>query len=1100
MSDTNVASLGFQVDSSGLDQAKQKLGETTEAAKRTEDQSKKTGDAISNIGKGGVSGLKSATTGFSELEQAAKTAGTSVGVLESMAKRSGVSIGEMAARVAAAKTGIDGAAVGTKELGAALLPIAPAATAAAAGLAGKSTALTDLNRAMRTASPLLNEFDSGLGHILSSSTRVRGSLGVLATVVGGEVVFALAKAADEVERSQKMFQALTGSATSGTAVFNAIKETARSSGLEFGTIASAIDKASQGMAKFADKNIIYANSADQAAQRSLKLNEAFGTLGRMLQTAGATAKEDSEIIGAVSQSIQRTGGITADTFQKIRDISLPMARAIADAFGKKDIDEFQQQLEKTPIKGEQLLQVLRAIKPMVDAAFDANPVTTFGQRVDEVQASWKKLVEDFGNAGGFNLARNALDTLGGILRQDAADIKGIGDALAYLADKASTALSVISQLNPMNLGAKLNQLGQSVGNADIAGMSAGGGGGNDFGDLFDSSTGGFDATDFRGFASGGSFKVDGSGGTDSQIVTFKATPGEVVTIATPDQAASGIASLSAVSATTDIGDLLKEQTKQIVEAINGLKTTSTSAAVSAAVPVTVVGAAGAASGGGVPAFGAGGSSGGGGGGSSSSPFAKLEAEAKKAEQELMARERELGGTGGGSAIANALSAFSGIVGGRGSSIKGGFGSQSFPVSAPVGQFAGAGGVQMNPNSMQSQDALDAIPGFKSEDFGWIGTQQAFQNLLDDSVQQLKNDWASQRAFNATIASQGGRPSPSSNYSMPQLGRYDENMNFIPNPGRSGDYTFAGRQNPAGPYQPGISAPLSFPSYLSSTMSSLRPMGGFDEAGFKDAFGRPIKDVEKNTNETNRTLDTTNVNLDELQRRADATTREVDSGAQSTVGAVDAASQSISSAISSAISTMGSEISSAMSAIGNALGGAGGGGLGSRGGSSGGGDSSSFGSSGGYNPSSDPFGASGSSGSDLGDYNFGGFGSPGFPSSGSVDSPPLDFSQMGGSSFDESGFAGAFAQGGRFTVGGDGGTDTTPVKFLATRGEIVTISRPGIQSGIRVPQSMLRPGSSDRPAPVVQHVTHHHKYVTMKIEPGIQAEGFLRSRAQIARGM
>ena len=38
-----------------------------------------------------------------------------------------------------------------------------------------------------------------------------------------------------------------------------------------------------------------------------------------------------------------------------------------------------------------------------------------------------------------------------------------------------------------------------------------------------------------GFASGGSFKVGGAGGTDSQLVAFKATPNERVTIETPSQ-------------------------------------------------------------------------------------------------------------------------------------------------------------------------------------------------------------------------------------------------------------------------------------------------------------------------------------------------------------------------------------------------------------------------------------------------------------------------------------------------------------------------------------------------------------------------------------
>lgn len=42
-----------------------------------------------------------------------------------------------------------------------------------------------------------------------------------------------------------------------------------------------------------------------------------------------------------------------------------------------------------------------------------------------------------------------------------------------------------------------------------------------------------------GFATGGDFTVGGSGGTDSQVVAFKATPGEAVSVRTPGQQASG---------------------------------------------------------------------------------------------------------------------------------------------------------------------------------------------------------------------------------------------------------------------------------------------------------------------------------------------------------------------------------------------------------------------------------------------------------------------------------------------------------------------------------------------------------------------------------
>jgi hypothetical protein len=39
---------------------------------------------------------------------------------------------------------------------------------------------------------------------------------------------------------------------------------------------------------------------------------------------------------------------------------------------------------------------------------------------------------------------------------------------------------------------------------------------------------------------GGSFRVGGSGGTDSQLVQFRASPNETVTIRRPDQVGSGV--------------------------------------------------------------------------------------------------------------------------------------------------------------------------------------------------------------------------------------------------------------------------------------------------------------------------------------------------------------------------------------------------------------------------------------------------------------------------------------------------------------------------------------------------------------------------------
>jgi TP901 family phage tail tape measure protein/lambda family phage tail tape measure protein len=69
-------------------------------------------------------------------------------------------------------------------------------------------------------------------------------------------------------------------------------------------------------------------------------------------------------------------------------------------------------------------------------------------------------------------------------------------------------------------GSLINGLLGGIGGPALGGAGALGGGG--LGSLF-------------GFAGGGSFRVGGSGGTDSKLVAFKATPGEMVDVRTPGQ-------------------------------------------------------------------------------------------------------------------------------------------------------------------------------------------------------------------------------------------------------------------------------------------------------------------------------------------------------------------------------------------------------------------------------------------------------------------------------------------------------------------------------------------------------------------------------------
>jgi hypothetical protein len=922
MADDTVASLGFAVDSKPLDEAKVKLKDLGTQAKDTgqavDDFNQKASKTGTNLG----AGPKQLAAGLTEAEQAAAKAGTSLGVLESMARRSGVSIGEMATRVAAARVGMSATAVASAELGTALNVVAPAAEKAAVAVAAKSISMRDLNLALRTASPLLNEFDSGLGRLLSSSTRVRGSIAVLGAVVAGELTIAFTKAADQITRNKQLFDAITGSSVSGSAALDKVKLTASAAGLEFSTMAGAIQKAAQGQAEFASRTVIYANSADQAGKNIGKLTDGFGTLGKIMQLAGATGKEEATVFDVISSSIQKTGGLTADAFQRIRDSSLPTARAISNAFGFKDIEEFQRQIERTPISLDDLLRRLALVAPAVDEAFKSGDrIKTFEQSTRELGIEWNRLLETLAQIGAFNAVVSA--------------ISGVTAALnvaAYAAEKLGPALKQIGTTTVNGGGGQFN-------NADPMGTF------NPYGsDPYGNST---DPSNniVAGFASGGSFVVGGSGGTDSQAVTFKATPGEIVTIATPDQAASGIASLTpAPGSTTDIEELLKDQTKAIVDAINGLKTTS---AVTTAATTAVAAVAASGGGGGVPSFGTGGAAGSG-AAAGGNPFKKLEDELKKQDSELAARERELGGGGN---FAGGSAGVSGLTRGQAAPIYGFRDSRSasFPTRTPTGQYS--------------------------------------------------------------------------------------------------------------PF--GIGAATSGP----------------DKGLIR------VPQVERNTREANS-------KLDELGRSTDETTRKVETGAQDTVQVVESGARDTVSAIDASSSTIAAAIAAGFGDIGMALAAMGReGGGGSSGGSGGAGGSGSNDSSsgyGGYNPSSDPFGApmtpsyNGSSSFDEGGFNSA--------------FNPGSFDSSGSSSFDEAGFEGSFAKGGQFTVGGDGGIDTTPVKLFATRGEQVTITPPGI----RVPPSMLRPGGSGAGSSsrTVQHVTH--KNVTINVQAGISSETFLRSRAQIQR--
>jgi hypothetical protein len=78
---------------------------------------------------------------------------------------------------------------------------------------------------------------------------------------------------------------------------------------------------------------------------------------------------------------------------------------------------------------------------------------------------------------------------------------------------------------------------------------------------FGSIAGGMSVAGMPGFANGGSFTVGGSGGTDSQVVGFKATPGEKVSVKTPGQQSSS--NVFNINISTPTGELSRESLNQL---------------------------------------------------------------------------------------------------------------------------------------------------------------------------------------------------------------------------------------------------------------------------------------------------------------------------------------------------------------------------------------------------------------------------------------------------------------------------------------------------------------------------------------------------------
>lgn len=157
------------------------------------------------------------------------------------------------------------------------------------------------------------------------------------------------------------------------------------------------------------------------------------------------------------------------------------------------------------------------------------------QRLDSVMvAPAAKAIDE--TAGGFRSLRNETESLfegfGSSIGGAIAGTKSWGDAIRDV----------------------LRQLSSSLLSRAFGGQAGGG--------IFGSLISGFARSFLPEFASGGSFTVGGAGGTDSQLVAFRATPGEMVDVRTPGQAAGGNMVVNIINASGEKVETRETRTAQ----------------------------------------------------------------------------------------------------------------------------------------------------------------------------------------------------------------------------------------------------------------------------------------------------------------------------------------------------------------------------------------------------------------------------------------------------------------------------------------------------------------------------------------------------------
>lgn len=403
--------------------------------------------------------------------------------------------------------------------------------------------------AMHTLNPVLASAGGNLGAFGGLLGAARAGATGLALAIGGTLLASLERAN---EATQSLRKQLTALSPGGGAQFEQLQETARNSGASLSALASitqTFDRAIENSRT--DKWI-----GDLAAI-GRESSGAATALANLSKAAGAD-------LGAVDQALKgvlQDGRLTVQTFDAITNANSAVALSIARAFGQTSIATFRANLAATPATVDQLVRALNNYGPVaLQAANDTRSISaSFGvlrQGINDVAAALDQkllpsIISTFGSLlSWIGRAIPAIGEMNRAINSMTFGRRGTGATGAggpSFRNSSGQDIFQSGSLNGPSFG--LPSSGGGNGSGGVAGFDVArpGGGQGDYSlytDYYGGGSGsynpyGYDPYSFAGdYASGGSFVVGGSGGTDTTAVWMRATPGERVTVEPPGMQSS----------------------------------------------------------------------------------------------------------------------------------------------------------------------------------------------------------------------------------------------------------------------------------------------------------------------------------------------------------------------------------------------------------------------------------------------------------------------------------------------------------------------------------------------------------------------------------